>query len=73
MRVELTSVDGVYINSFNFLTRRKHMRLSTRFLSTNLCNVFLLLNMAFPLLAVKHDCVFGDDLNLDEISFVSQV
>ncbi|CDP09266.1 unnamed protein product [Coffea canephora] len=23
--------------------------------------------------AIKHDCVFGDDLNLDEIQFVSQV
>ena len=24
-------------------------------------------------LAVKHDCVFGDDLDLPEISFVSDV
>lgn len=23
--------------------------------------------------SVKHDCVFGDDLNLDEISIVSEV
>ena len=25
------------------------------------------------ILAVKHDCVFGDDLDLNEISYVSEV
>lgn len=27
----------------------------------------------FVLFAVKNDCVFGDDLDIDEISFVSEV
>lgn len=27
----------------------------------------------FIYIAVKHDCVFGDDFSLDEISYVSKV
>lgn len=37
----------------------------------------LLFNFSFPfvffLSAVKHDCVFGDDLDVEEITFVSEV
>lgn len=34
----------------------------------------ILIFLFFPLLsAVKHDCIFGDDLDLAEISFVSEV
>lgn len=38
----------------------------------NPSDVMSFISFAF-LFAVKHDCVFGDDLDIDEISFVSEV
>lgn len=30
-------------------------------------------NLQISFITVKHDCVFGEDFNLDEISYVSKV